>query len=577
MKKIISAFMSAALLSGCYQDLGNYEYTLDSMNEIVSINFSPQISSYKIELQRALTEKDKVRRITADVEQTLAKNYDNLDFNWYISHTDENDKIVNDTIHTKGYLDVVLPVGEDKSYDVFLQVYDKSTTLSKYSSFKIVTRPLFKNSLFILHGNEGNRKIGNIEIIGKETFARTDITPMTPDNIYSDATGFAYTIFYNFETSQNNVLEYFAQNLTIFGDGTGTNVYNAFGMDLKFVSSQIFKPESEDFKFKKIVQTGDPDHQYKVVLTETGDVYIGNNLHALYRPGYSIELNNDNALHQSDYRITAATITHNRFVFWDAKNNRFLYCIKDDNEGMATNSKEGESVNPNLKSTRPVIDANIDYTGLLKSPEDLTAVLGYINYRNNYETQNAYFVFRDENDDTYYRYTLQQLTVGEDKDGMASSPNRKTRENKKDPAFSISCEKLLNIKPECNPTTFTYNSWFTNNYLFYADKNTVYRYNVLSGDNVPMYVAPQGYEINLIKFRTEDSHVYSGDLGRYLSIAMFNGNYSAIAEIKLNTAADLDKDFVPLFYDMDSDGKRWGLIKDLQFVQDYNYHNEFER
>lgn len=576
MKKTILTFISVALLSGCYQDLGNYDYDLDSMNEITSISFSPEISGKTIELQRALTENDTKRRIEAIVEQTLAENYNNLDFNWYISYTDKDGKAVKDTVETKGYLDVTLPLGEDVSYDVFLQVYDRSTTLSRYASFQVATRPLFKNSLFILHGSEGNRKLGNIEIIGDDTYARTDITSITPNNVYSNATGFAYTTFYNFGSTQDRTTQYKAHNLTVFGDGKETNVYNAFGMDLKFVSNQIFKPESEEFKFKKIIQTGDPDHQYKVVLTENGDVYIGNTLHALYRPGYSVEENNSNSLHQSDYSITAATITHNRFVFWDAKNNRFLYSFKEDHTGMATYNNEAESVNPNLKSVNPVIDANIDFATLSKSPEGLTAILGYVNYRDNYEKQSAYFIFQDESEGTYYRYALKQLTIGESKDEMASSPNRKSGAVKKDPAFSVTCEKMPAMKPECNPTTITYNSWFTNNYLFYADKNTVYRYNVLSGDNVPMYVAHEGYEITMIKFRTEDNHIYSGDLGRYLSIAMFNGSNGAIAEIRFNTAADLDKEFTTLFYDKDSEGNKWGKIKDMQFTHHYEYNNVYE-
>jgi hypothetical protein len=43
---------------------------------------------------------------------------------------------------------------------------------------------------------------------------------------------------------------------------------------------------------------------------------------------------------------------------------------------------------------------------------------------------------------------------------------------------------------------------------------------------------------------------------------------SAVAEIKFNTAADIDKDFEPLFYDKDENNLPWGKIKDMQFVNE---------
>ena len=45
----------------------------------------------------------------------------------------------------------------------------------------------------------------------------------------------------------------------------------------------------------------------------------------------------------------------------------------------------------------------------------------------------------------------------------------------------------------------------------------------------------------------------------------------AVAEIKFTTAADVDNDFTPLFYDRDNEGNLWGEIKDIQFVNDYAY------
>ena len=89
-----------------------------------------------------------------------------------------------------------------------------------------------------------------------------------------------------------------------------------------------------------------------------------------------------------------------------------------------------------------------------------------------------------------------------------------------------------------------------------------------------MYVAPEGYEITMMKFRTDDAANFTGDLGRILSIALYNGTNGAVAEIKFNTAADIDEDFTPLFYDKDDNNCTWGKIKDLQFTNEYMYKSD---
>ena len=118
-------------------------------------------------------------------------------------------------------------------------------------------------------------------------------------------------------------------------------------------------------------------------------------------------------------------------------------------------------------------------------------------------------------------------------------------------------------------STITYNSWFTTDYLFFAEGNTVYRYNVSNGDRVAVYEAPAGYDVTKIKFRTDDSATENGDIGRYLNIVMYNGTNGAVAEIKFTTAADVDNDFAPLFYDRDNAGNLWEEIKDVIFAYEY--------
>lgn len=571
MKKISSLILFALLLAGCYEDKGNYDYSLDTMNEIKSVTFSPSIvqavEGNVIEVQQALEESSRTRRVDAIVEQTIAKDLENLDFYWCRSYTNEEGKNVKDTILSKGFLEFDLPVGKAMSYDVFLQIYDRTTDLSHYSSFKINTRPVFKNSLFVMHGQEGDRKIGNIEVIGNETKIYTDVKSVTRDNNhYENATGFGYTTYMDIPEDYANIGVTSA--LTLYCSNGETRAYDPHGMRVKFTAPQLFKPESENFSYKRTVQTGDPSNytMYKVVLSENGEVFVGNYVPALYKPGFGCE-NNPDLPHQGDYEITAATITHNRFLMWDAKNDRFLYAAKQD-PGFAMD--EASSIRPSYMSMSPLLDANVKFEGLQRSPEGMTAVMGYINYRDSYDQQNAYFIFKDEATGNYYRYELLMQNIG---DGSKVAPARSTDggESEKLSAYTVLSEKKLANFTPTDMSTVTYNSWFTTTNLFFAEGNVVYRYNVSNGDKFVVYEAPQGYDVTKIKFRTEESSTFSDDLGLYMNIVLSNGTNGAIAEIKFNTAADVDNDYAPLFYDRDNEGNLWGEIKDIQFVNDYIY------
>ena len=570
MKKISSLLLSVLLLAGCYADLGNYDYTLDTMNEITSVTFTPSVvksaSGNVIEVQQALDENDRTRRVEAVVEQTLADNLDDLDFYWCRSYTDEDGEAVKDTLYSKGYLEVDLPVGKAMSYDIFLRIHDRSTDLSHYSSFTLSTRPVFKNSLFVLHGDEGNRKLGNIEVIGNETKIFTDVKSVTKDNNhYENVTGLDYTTYMNIPDNLTNIAVTSA--LTLYGNNGETRAYNPHGMTVKYTSSQMLKPQSEEFLYKRTMQTGDPSNytQYKVVLTDNGEAYVGNYIHALYKPGYACE--NDPSLpHQTDYEITAATITHNRFLMWDARHNRFLYAAKSD-PGFAID--EASSIRSDYISKSPLLDAKVNFRSLQKSPEGMTAVLGYINYRDSYEQQNPFFIFKDEETGSYYRYELLMQNIG---DGSKAKRVGEAEGGEEKPsAYTVVSEKKLVGLTPTDISTVTYNSWFTTTNLFFAEGNTVYRYNVSNGDKFAVYEAPQGYDVTKIKFCAEEASAFSDDLGLYMDIVLFNGTNGAVAEIKFNTAADVDTDFTPLFYDKDSEGKLWGEIKDIQFVYDYIY------
>ena len=100
--------------------------------------------------------------------------------------------------------------------------------------------------------------------------------------------------------------------------------------------------------------------------------------------------------------------------------------------------------------------------------------------------------------------------------------------------------------------------------MFYAEGADVVRHNLNNGDKTVLYTAPDGYSISCMKFRSDDTFIYSGDLGRYLTIGMNKGDEGAIAEVRLNTASDVDETYPIVVYNTDNEGNKLGNIKDVQ-------------
>lgn len=575
MRRILWITTLVLLVTSCYKDKGNYDYSLDEMNKIESVTFTPEsvigMEGQVIELQQPLNESQISKKILVNVAQSLQKDIENLDFTWNVSYKNDENKTVKDVFHTKGFLDVELAVGKQKSFDVFLEIKDKTTTLAHYEKFLIKTRPIFKNSLFILHGEEGNRKLGNIETIGKETNVYANVLPVVnpeanPEK-FANAVALTSIAFMNFSWPNNSEKDI----LTVFYSDAEAEAYNPFGMKLEYGTNYVIPSNDKSFVFLRNVETGDPTNTtyYHCVLSRGGAFLLGNGVPCLYEPGGEVDLD-ENPLHQNDYMVTAATITEERFVLWDAKNNRFLYVSKGDSFPWGVD-------NANMyKLHNPVLDAYVDFSSLTEAttPVGKRAVYAYIQYRENYSDSHPFFIFKDENTGEFYLYELTPIRNDNSKTKGISTLGVEKKDDSSDPVFTISAQKMRNFAPGEKLDLIMYNSWFSTNYLFYAKDENIYRYNVSNGDKVVIYSAPKGYSVSTMKFRTQVSSNFAHDLGRYLSIGLVKGNQGAVAELRLTTASDVDSDYKITFYDKDDEGNNFGPIFDLQFAHEYMYYVE---
>lgn len=568
MKKTISLILLATLATSCYKDLGNYDYDFDSLNEIREVEFSPKTfigaQGETVELQQPLSE-DATRRIEVNLSQTKFSDLDNLDFTWFVSRT-EGKETITDTLHTKGYLDVFLAAGKPSQYKVRLKIYDKSTTIAKYFALVVNTRPVFKNSLFVLHGNTmGTIKLGNIEELPTGTNVTTDafkyIYPNDNKEPFGNAIGLGYSAYYNMMSRKES------HNLCAFKvDGTA-DIYDPFGLTPKFHPNYVLPPESEDpFIFSRMIATGEASQlrDYKCILSRDGRIYVAKTYLCFYQPA-GITPPDDT------YKVTAATITGSHFVMWDAQKERFLMLRKDD--AFPYDEKNAR----NAQLSNQIINARVDFTSLGQSlsPRGKKALYAYNGYRDNYDEAHPFFIFKDDSNN-FFIYELTPTNgggSGKDDKGDKGKDNNDTSEDK--PQFTITGKRLQHLPEALSPSTLAYNSWFSTNYIFYAKGGSVFRYNTSNGDTEEIYVAPEGYKVSVMKFRTEDSGLFVADLGRILSIGINKGDEGAVAEIKLTTAADVDQAFTPRFYNKAEDGSKFGTIRDLQFAHIYFYksHN----
>lgn len=583
MKKILYVAMSALMLTSCYEDKGNYDYHFDDLNkvDISDVTYTPSayegVSGSVIEIQMPMTE-DKVQRVEANLKQTLADNYDNLDFTWYSSYTvtetnpmtgRETTKTLRDTLHTRGYVDLDFPANTDRSYNLMMVVKDKTTDLDYYANLNVKTRLLFKNSLFFLHQKGSETYLGNVEKIGSSLESRSNAYqtafPTTTDNVFSSAIKLGFTTYISSRTATAALMVFNA-------DGRGYS-YNTL-KGLQRFDVPLVPTGSTPFVASRLVDVGNSStfNKFDCLISRDGQFYIGKMVPYFMVPGAA---SYDNTLHPGDYQVTAATVTADNFVLWDAKNNRFIYQSNGDYvPAWSMDDLAG------TQSSMAVKDAHVDFSSLGSlSPVGKQAVYAFIaSHSEFFEDAKPQFIFKD-NADNFYLYELTSVDGGKNSKAKATRGGDDEDASSSEAAYTITGKRLPDFHPGSNLASITYNPWFSTDYIFYAKDDQVIRHNLSNGDEEVIYTAPVGYTVSIIKFRTYDSESNStlssnfGDLGLYLSIGMNKGDNGAVAEIKLTTSADVDESYT-MFCDKDADGNAFGKILDVQFAHIYSFSKD---
>ena len=448
-------------------------------------------------------------------------------------------------------------------------VKDKTTDLDYYANLNVKTRLLFKNSLFFLHQKGSETYLGNVEKIGSNLESRSNAYqtafPTATDNVFSNAIKLGFTTYVPSRMAVGALMVFNS-------DGRGYS-YNTL-KGLQRFDVPLVPTGATSFVASRLIDVGSSStyNKFDCLISRDGQYYIGKIAPYFMVPGAA---SYDDTLNPGDYQVTAATVTADNFVLWDAKNNRFIYQSNGDNvpvwnmDGLA-----------GTQSSMAVKDAHVDFSSLGSlSPVGKQAVYAFIaSHSEFFEDAKPQFIFKD-NADNFYLYELTSVDGGKNSKAKATRGGDDEDASSSEAAYTITGKRLPDFHPGSNLASITYNPWFSTNYIFYAKDDQVIRHNLSNGDEEVIYTAPVGYTVSIIKFRTYDSESNStlssnfGDLGLYLSIGMNKGDNGAVAEIKLTTSADVDESY-SMFCDKDADGNAFGKILDVQFAHMYSFSKD---
>ncbi|MDE7074990.1 MAG: hypothetical protein K2O69_08135 [Odoribacter sp.] len=157
--KILAGGLFILLAVGCYKDRGNYDYKdVNDFEIVLSPASTNENNSYTINQPAIDTAHFTLK---AEVKQTLENEKDNLFFEW-ISTTTVNRVTIQDTIHAEE-ITLAFPPGKTTSYSVMCRVKDLTTDIEYYKNITVKTQVPFHDAWLLVHGADGERKLGAIE------------------------------------------------------------------------------------------------------------------------------------------------------------------------------------------------------------------------------------------------------------------------------------------------------------------------------------------------------------------------------------------------------------------------------
>lgn len=503
MKTRILILLSFALLglSGCYEDLGNYDYK--DLNDI-GLTISPENPDGEYIYGQPLRDTLKVT-YSPVVSQSMYRNNENLKYKWEVSYkvkdVEDKDSLVTEQTEVPE-LTLKFPPNKETVYSVLFSLTDESNGTSYYRQLTMKTMLPFMNSWFVLHGNPGDRKLGVIERPNEETGRQISY------DIYK--TLFEERKFIN------------AERLLY----VGVNQADPWNLD-KFQQLLIAERDSVYFAYAQKLSIErryetmmpDPEGEHLAIIDGVTSQLTGHSLliderHRLYHSGgegiyYSVKT----PVNLVDYQVNRVFVSKDGFAtVWDEVNRKLMYYNFRSNYYLVPRDEGGNRANL----------LPIDFPTTTTLPGNDTPInrdIIWLGKRVNASSSGmdgATVLVKDHASFTFYQINYAGSEAVE--------------------MNSVKIDKLdINDKSSIAVT-----SAFANQ-VFYSLENSVYCLNLLSKEVRMVYDA--GGLITKLQFRIVDPIDRSLSEGehRMLAVVVQKGNQGELHELFFNEAADISK------------------------------------
>lgn len=512
MKKYIGICIAGLMLflSACYDDKGNYSYS--DINEMtLTMTPASEGGSENIYILTQSQDDSLLFTLTPEVKQTLERKDGNLSYTW-IRQWYHNQKNYQDTLHTKSCT-FAFPPKTAMSYSVMFILRDETNGQEIYRQLTVKTVVPYIRSWLVMHGNDGDRRIGALEYDA----TRINVQRMVTD-IYEELRGkrrFNNAFAMKYASMYSSNIEK-GDKLFVFQPDSVTWIY-PFGCTEQ-ASTLRMMPGSWNARFMSCISNLNGKFG---LLGDNGKYYHNGAF------GYFYQAQADEGA--TDYHADRAYISADAYVtLWDDVHKNLLY-YGNDNWYDNWNDNRADVTS---------FDSRIVYF----TPEDLKEfdlsdcrVLWIGKGLTDQAETGASVLLKANTSGTCY-----MLNIGYGGKDKAFSLYK---DDGGEPTF-IDTENIVLRNVDFDERTVFASTGAFRNQLFYAQGSDLYLYNIISGESDFLYSAGSGKTITRLAFRQEergsmDTDVYyERMLGIAVQTAQGQGEFH---ELVLDEAGDVSQ------------------------------------
>lgn len=512
--KIINYFIVLLFIGmsvGCYKDKGHYDYKEISS---VIVTFSPSDyttssdSVLKFVYKQPLVDTLKGEISALAVRSKTGEedlNSDDLEYFW-VNISADKDTTYGPVLH------YALPPKKTTKTRYNLVIRDPETTLKFYREVIVSTQVPYLNSWFLLHGNDGDMKIGTVEMGTEKTFITQD-TYFEVNGVhrFQDATNLLYS---------TNCGPQGAERLAIL---TPDSVFSIAPFQMKVDRTYDFIIPLVTPRMKILKGVSSYTIQFAGLVNDSEKLlHSGKEFLHFYTKLDAADPRT------AKYKVADCFVDNNgRYTIWDEKQKCFHYYNATDNSYYIGTEREDEEL-INLAKMVTIPDAQWDEGELSnKSVVRFSAADG----------NSTVAIMKNNTSGQLWAYNIDYggksrgVLKGDEGSGMSFNVTR----------FELTGVAIEKESPFATSVTFA-------NQFFYAEDNKLFIYNYMTGDRQIIYETDDiGDEITLMRFASPYYYPFNGKdhYSRLLGVAVHKSdNTYELHNILLAKSGDVESSSV---------------------------------